>query len=475
MTGIETIARGEFPKSVLDQASIASRIRTSSYLARRLDLRGKTVFAFASSENSPSECAFSLYRNGSGWQLTVHVADVCEYVCEGSPLDSEAKARCARLSNGFEHSEMLPDIIVSDLCDLTKSGDKLAVSVIMDISADGKLADIQVEESVIRIAGKCVYGEIDQLGLTSDASSVMQLRKKYAAFGDMIIDMYELAALFCIERRKRGGLDCTNFLRVYERDESGKITVFRRESEPDSRAMVREIGYFAAEAVGKFMVDRNLPCIFNGREGVNEKTLDYLSDFLGASSKANNPAKRAAEIADLAKGSPYYGFVCDMLAASVPRAVFSTAPMNNAFCGCDHIVSFFNPATHYTDLLIQRVLRSNIAAGNPKNLNLNRHKKTVEEAAAQANIAESYVFDTQRRFSKLSALEFVENNINGTFDGFPIYIYENGSVLVMMECGLLAMVPSEYAKDTEFKVPQPKQFKILALGTEDEHTVITPL
>ena len=91
----ENIILGEFPKAVLDQATAAARIRPASFLANRLDLRGKTIFAFAETVNSPAECAYSLYRKDFGWQLGIHVADVCEYVCEGSPLDTEARKRRA--------------------------------------------------------------------------------------------------------------------------------------------------------------------------------------------------------------------------------------------------------------------------------------------------------------------------------------------------------------------------------------------
>lgn len=475
MSVTENLILGEFPKNVLDQANAASRIRTASFLAYRLDLRGKTILSFSDTPETPTECAYSLYRNGLGWKLGIHVADVCEYVCEGSPLDAEARKRRASVLSGFTKSNMLPDNIVSDLCNLSQKGDKLAISVLLDIDSNLKVTNVEVEESIIRTAKVCVYSEIDQLQMASDESSVMLLRTKYSPYMNIFSDMYELAARLCMRRVERGGLDCTYFRRVYERNNEGKITVFRRESEPDSRAMLREIGYFTAEALGNYMSDNGLPCIFNGRRGVAEETLNYLSKLVSADDSSENSAKRTAIIADLAKGTPYYSFVCDALAANVPSAQFSTEPIPNAFCASNYIISFFNPVSHYTDLLIQRVLKTAINAKNPQNLNLNRQRKIVADAAAEANNAEQFVYSVRKDFATESALEFIENNIADEFVGFPVRTEVNGDILVLLECGIFAYIPSELAEGYEYKPAHPAKFGIVKVGADHNSTKVKPL
>lgn len=465
-----------FPQNVLEQAEIAAKIKPASYLASRLDLRGKTIFTFAEDANSPTECAYSISRDASGWKLGVHVSDIAEYVCEGSPLDVEACRRGATIENHFENTRMLPNRIVSDICNLSKNSDKLALSIMLEIDSKGKLVSVDIEESVIRVSGTFVYSEIDQLGLTSDASAVMALRVKYEPFIELLLDLYELAAVLCNNRRKRGGLDCTYFRRVYERNSEGKITSFERIAEPDSRAMIREIGYFTGEAVGKHMIKNKLPCIFNGRGAVPEASLDYLSRYVGADESETDPAKRAANIANKAKGEPYYDFVCDALASSVPRANYTTKRSSNSFCGCDHIVSFFTPASHYTDLLIQRVLKESNRARVPGNLNLNRFKKIVSAAAKQANISAEYLHATQRRYRRLSALEYVANNPEKTFRGTAVSKAADGSLTVVLECALYATVPAEFAKDYEIgdKIIH-HEFEVIKIGTEDVLTLVKPI
>lgn len=473
---LDTIsAHGEFPASVLEQARAAARMRTSQFLSRRLDLRGKTLFALTDGPDHSAECAYSITRNQTGWQLGIHITDVCEFVCEGSPLDTEALSRLTSIRTQFGSSEMLPEIISKDLCDLSKSGDKLAISVLLDVDCQGNLLNVQFEESVVRVAITAFYNELEQLATATDASSVMHLRQKYLPFMDMITEMYELAAMFCVQRRNRGGLDCTYFKRVYERDGEGKITSFRRESEPDTRAMIREIGYFTAEAVGKYMIEKKLPCIFNGRDHIPNGTLNYLSHLVGENGNALNPAEKSANIADKAKGSPYYGFVCDTLAANMPRAEHSDKPIFNSLCATDSVVSFFRPASRYTDLLIQRILKTNIIAKNPKNLNLNRQLKVVGETAAKANTAEEFISNLSKRLIAKSAREFVINNPNSVFVGFPAATMANGDISVFLECAAKAVVPKEYAAGYDLAPAYPADFSVISYNAEDDTFIIKPI
>ncbi len=457
-----TTANNEFPKRVLEQAAAAQRIRPSAQAATRLDLRSKTAITFAESAGSPAECAYSLYKQGNGWQLGIHIADVSEYVCENSPLDEEARKRRGTVRNSGNYDrEMLPAEIVK-ICALSAGVDRLAVSVILDLDENCKVINSICEKSVIRVATTCIYSEIDQFQLASDSSSVMLLRQKYAPFQSIIDNMYELAAMFCAERSQRGGLNCTYFRRVYKKDELGKITTFSRVAEPDSRAMLREIGYFAAIAVGETMKKRDLPCIFNGRGAVDIATLDYLSLLVNADKTIKDPAKRAADIADLAKGTPYYDFVCDILAEHVPCADFSVTPIDNSFCGTNTVVSFFNPLSRYTDLLVQRMAKTVIGAKRPQDLNLNRISKLLAEVCREATQAERFIHATRKEYLNDCAVEFIKNNQNDVFAGFPVHTNEDGSILVVMNCGCFATVPAEKGKGYEYSPAECANFKVIS-------------
>lgn len=468
-------AKNDFPAEVLRQASAAGNIRVSSYLSNRLDLRGKTLLSFGEATDKHCECAVSVYRNDDGsWRLGLHIADVDEYVCEGSPLDEEAKKRRGAVRNGFEEIEMLPPMIVNDVCDLQVGKDRLAVSVFLDVGADGDLLNISFEESVVRIAEKCSYNELDHLGIINDKSSIHAIREKYAPYMNILLDMYELAAIFCAKRRERGGLDCAVFRRNYTRDAIGNIE-FSFEQEPDARAMVRELGYFAAEAVGRYMFERDLPCIYIGQETLDKSVLAFLGSLVGEGAEALREYESAAQIADSAKGSRFYGFVCAAIRRALPCATFSDMPLYNSIGATDHLVSFIHPATRYSSLLTLRMMKIGIlASGDPKNLNLNKYRKIANVSAQNANEAENVICNTQKRFLIASAEEFVKNNPSAVHKGFPFNKHKNGDVSVMLVCGLIATVPHEYLDGYELTIGTAYDFDLVDFAEEKAVVYVKP-
>ncbi len=475
MNKIFTTSRGSFPNEVNIQAAAAARIKTSAYLSKRLDLRGKTALCFVNSPDDYAHTAFSISRNANGWTLGVHIADVDEYVCENSPIDAEAKKRCATISDGFTKSEMLPDRIVSDICDLSKSGDKLTLSFLLDINFDGKVVSIVLEESVIRTAQSCVYSELEQLVHAQDASSVMLLRAKYEHYLANILDMYELAALFANTRQGRNVPDWINSYRVYERSSEGKIVSYRTVDEPDLRAMIKEIGYFVSNVVGEYMAKNKLPVIYIGQAPGPESIISYLEGILGIEVLSDDLPTRAVAVTEQAKGSPYYRLICRLLGGGLPAAEFSDKPIYNILCGTDTVISFFRPATHYTDLLTLRALKEIILAnGDIKNFNLNRHKKVIREAAEAANNAELYLFSANRAFMRQSALEYLEFSGKCCINGNPLKIDESGSIPVLLDCGTYAIITAEDAKGFDFTAGEEYSFEIIALGTEEEPTIVRP-
>lgn len=471
----DSIVLSPFPKNVIDQANAAARLKPSSLLAKRLDLRGKTVFSFIDSNDDVAEFCFSISRSAIGWKLGIHVADVAEYVCADSPLDTEAKKRLATVKNGFVSSEMLPDKI-KEICGLSVGDDRLTVSALLDIDNNGELVSIEFEESVVRVAQSCVYKEVDDLLFTNDASAVFGLRQKYGAYFDNISTLYELAALVCNERRANGGLDCEVFRRIYERDENGKTVAFRREKEPDTKAMIREIGYYISYQIGNYFHKKKMPCIYAGMETIPEERLDYLGDLVGVPKSKTFASKRMAEIADKAKGTDYYGFVCDAFANSMPCTKYSDKPIHNALCGCDKLISFVNPGRKYSDLLTQRFIKTFIAAkGNPTNLNLNRYRKEIKIAAEKATAVSEFAYNTSKKFSNMASLEYLEQNLEKNHSGFTLIKEDDGSVTVILECGALATVSPENAKGFDFDAAKLYAFEIVSLGDENALTEIRPI
>jgi ribonuclease R len=77
-----------------------------------------------------------LERNGD-YTLAVHIADVAEYVREGSALDREALTRATSIYTPGKVIPMLPEILSNDLCSLHPGEPKLVLSAVMTIDPNG--------------------------------------------------------------------------------------------------------------------------------------------------------------------------------------------------------------------------------------------------------------------------------------------------------------------------------------------------
>ena len=109
------------------------------------------------------------------------------------------------------------------------------------------------------------------------------------------------------------------------------------------------------------------------------------------------------------------------------------------------------------------------------NLNITKYRRIVAEATVEANKAEQFVFEAEKRFYNIAALEYLEHSGITNLNGFPLYRDESGSVPVLLECGIRAIVPSSEAEGYTFEAAKKAEFEIIALGTEFEPTIVKPI
>ena len=101
--------------------------------------------------------AITLSRQGDGYELGVHIADVSNYVKEGAPLDKEALERGTSVYLCDRVIPMLPRELSNGICSLNAGVDRLALSCVMQVDARGNVIGHQIVESVIRVDKRMSY------------------------------------------------------------------------------------------------------------------------------------------------------------------------------------------------------------------------------------------------------------------------------------------------------------------------------
>jgi exoribonuclease-2 len=203
----------------------------------RQDLTHLPAFAIDDEGNQDPDDALSLDGN----RLWVHVADVAALVPPDSEADLEARARGANLYLPESTVTMLPAEATRQL-GLGLSEVSPALSFGLDLSDDGRLVDVEVVPSWVRVT-RTTYAEVSE-------------RLDEEPFKTM----YHLAQL-SEERRMEEEAISIELPEVKIIVQDGEVSIEPLQPLP-SRMLVSEAMVLAGEAVARFALERGLPFAF---------------------------------------------------------------------------------------------------------------------------------------------------------------------------------------------------------------------
>ena len=203
----------------------------------RRDLTHLPAFAIDDEGNQDPDDALSL----EGQRLWVHVADVAALAPPDSEVDLEARARGANLYLPERTVTMLPPEATHQL-GLGLSEVSPALSFGLDLSDDGRLLDVEVTPSWVRVT-RMTYEEVSR-------------RLDEEPFKSM----YHLAQL-SEERRMEEEAISIELPEVKIAVRDGQVSIEPMQPLP-SRMLVAEAMVLAGEAVARFALERGLPFPF---------------------------------------------------------------------------------------------------------------------------------------------------------------------------------------------------------------------
>ena len=121
--------------------------------------------------------------NGN-WELGVHIADVTHFVHPGTAMDVEAAARATTTYLVQRRIDMLPKPLTEDICSLRADVERLAFSVIWEVTDNVEIVGTQFTKSVIRSRAALTYAEaqsrIDDRRLTDEISENLRTMNRLA-------------------------------------------------------------------------------------------------------------------------------------------------------------------------------------------------------------------------------------------------------------------------------------------------------
>ncbi|MHC4745515.1 MAG: ribonuclease R family protein, partial [Planctomycetota bacterium] len=189
---------GEFDGACLRQARQAASKFKPERARKREDVTDKVIVTIDPPDAKDFDDAISIEEDVEGnWVLGVHIADVSEFVTEGSPLDLEARERGNSVYLPGRTIPMLPEILSNGICSLQPDQKRFAKSAYLTYDADGNILSRRFANSIICSTQRLTYQEADKIlgGRTKGVSAcVVKLLK----------DMEQLSRVIERRRRKNG-------------------------------------------------------------------------------------------------------------------------------------------------------------------------------------------------------------------------------------------------------------------------------
>ena len=418
-----------FPPPVWEEAEYQRRRGiTPKDREEREDFREKCLFTIDGRDAKDLDDAVSLEKEGDGWLLGVHIADVSHYVEKDSLLDEEAFRRGTSVYFADRVIPMLPEALSNGVCSLNPGEDKLAFSALLSFDGDGVYRQCRLVKSVIRSQLRGVYDEVnDWFG----GAPSRETAAKYAPVGEMLTQMRRLAARLREAAEQRGTMDLMSSETQFILDENGApVSVFPR-AMGEAEGMIEQFMIAANVAVAEWARWRQIPFIYRVHEQPDPEKLAELTAVatnLGFKTAVRldgaSPASLRA-VMEEARDTPYARLISDRLLRSMAKAAYSDNPLGHYGLALRDYCHFTSPIRRYPDLAIHRILADGLA-NTPKAAMAGRYGDFVRAAADAASACEVRAMSAERDCEDCYKAEYMAGFLGSVFDGIVASVSDFG-------------------------------------------------
>ena len=428
--GIET----EFPSQVLDEARAAEHKGIPlDELYKRLDLRDEIIFTIDGADTKDIDDAISVSRDGDGWKLGVHIADVSFYVKAGSELDTNAMLRGTSIYYANKVVPMLPKELSNGICSLNPQEDRLAFSCLMKLDGEGQLIDYKFSKTLIRSRVKGVYSEINTLleGIKSGEGVSPELAEKYDGLTGTILRMDELASILTANKLRRGAPQIETSESKLIIDENDVCVDVKKRERGRSELIIEEFMLMANTAAARLAKEAGIPFVYRVHEDPSPEKIGELVETVSAMGIAvphftSVKPRHLAEILEKTKDSLLAPVVNSMVLRSMAKAKYSDEPLGHFGLVLDDYAHFTSPIRRYPDLAIHRILTDLCYNKQTPDWIRKRYAAFANESAHRSSERELVAMRIERACDDCYAAEYMSAHIGGHFEGMISSVQEFG-------------------------------------------------
>lgn len=455
--------RMDFPGGVINEAKNIPDEILEGDLKNRKDLRNDLIFTIDGADAKDLDDAISIDINDKGnYLLGVHIADVTNYVKEGSPLDVEAEKRGTSVYLLDRVIPMLPKELSNGICSLHPNVDRLTLSVIMEIDKNGKVVSNEIVESVINSKARLVYDDVSDYLENDDNKAKETLGRDVT---DSLDKMVELMEILHEKRHEKGAIDFNFVEGKIDLDEDGRVLDIYKDERRIGNRLIEEFMLITNETVSENYFWQEIPFLYRIHEHPDEEKLNtflYFIRGLGYSIKATQNEIHPRELQGLIEdvsGKKEEAVVSRMMLRSLKKAKYSKENDIHFGLSSKYYSHFTSPIRRYPDLQIHRIIKENINGKlNPQRLD--HYDSILPEVAENSSYTERVAEEAERDVEKVKKAEYMERFIGERFEGIISGITSFG-IFVELENTVEGLVNYNTMEDDYYNYDESR---IVAVG-----------
>jgi len=406
-----------FPEEVLQAAAaLPSRVRKAD-MKGRIDLREQMTVTIDGPNAQAIDDALTVSREENGhWQLGVHISDVAYYVPLYSTIDREALKRGTAVYLGDEVIPMLPPSLATSLCSFLQSKDRLAISLLVTLNADGEVVEYEIQPSVICVDHAINYKQAQAVLARNNDEELEKLEvkskdlKKLEPIFGLLDDLYALSQAVRKQRMARGSFelnlpehefptDAKEPLSSYaspkfQYDDEGLLGVIVVSSSLTARMMVTEFILLANQLVATHLKALSIPAIYRLHRTPNGSDVQELMKLAEnmdihlelSDGDAIHPMDYQRFTQQFAE-SQSEKILTYLLLSTFKSAFYSTHPdMHFGLALTDGYTHFASPTRRYPDLLVHRILHAVFEQGRDRRSTRSKDRVNLRHSSCHGNI-----------------------------------------------------------------------------------------
>lgn len=366
----------------------------------RIDLTKKLIFTIDGDDAKDLDDAILVEKKDKNYKLIVSIADVAEYVQEGSALDREALKRWNSIYLVDRVIPMLPEKLSNDLCSLNPHTKKLTLSCEILLDEEANIVSKKVYESIIESKFRLTYREVQEM-LEWKLWLWDELKFGWSITQELLESIkvsLELKEKITSKKQKAWILNFDFPETKFVLDTDGHPLEIKKYERYESMKIIEEFMILANESVWELF--QKIPFLYRIHEIPNDDDVEKLRNTLQIFGfklpyKAMSP-KIVAQILKDIEGNPKEKLLQKLILRSLEKAIYSPENEWHFWLNLEFYSHFTSPIRRYPDLQIHRIIKeklhqklSNTRTEHYKDIlkSVSKHTSDTERAAEKLEYA----------------------------------------------------------------------------------------